>query len=154
MKPVLLALILFLSLSTANAQTKYEQVDAYVEKLGPLTGLNVATIADTLTRQLASKEDKARAIFTWIAKNIALDLKATRGNDQKKSDPVLVVQNRKATPLGYSLLVQEMSSMANIRCLSVDGYVKNFPEEFNEKPDESNHSGNVNKLGQSPEQWI
>jgi len=153
MKTIFAALFLIFSTSTLKAQNKYQQVDAFVEKLGPLTGLNVATIADTLTRKIASKEDKARAIFYWIANNITLDLKAARANDQKKSDPVLVVASRKATPLGYSLLVQEMSSMANIRCLSVDGYVKNFPEDINEKPDEINHSWNVIQLGQSPEQW-
>jgi hypothetical protein len=51
------------------------------------------------------------------------------------------------------MLVQEMCSMANIRCLVVDGYVKNYPEDINNKPDEINHSWNVVQLGQSPEEW-
>ena len=46
-----------------------------------------------------------------------------------------------------------MCSQANIRCLSVDGYVKNFPEEINDIPDEINHSWNVVQLGLSPEEW-
>jgi hypothetical protein len=140
--------------SVAQTHPKeWDAADAYAEKLGPLTNFNVATIADTLTRTFATKEEKARAIFYWIAHNIIWDLKATKSNDEKKNDPVLVIQNRKATPLGYSLLIQEMCSDANIRCLSVDGYTKNDPSDINNKPDEINHSWNVVQLGESPAQW-
>jgi hypothetical protein len=135
------------------AQDDYKITDDKVAAFGPLTGLNVATIADTITRPFRDKENKARAIFYWIASNISLDAKATRGNDQRNKEPEKVVQLRKATPLAYSLLFQEMCSMANIRCLSVDGYIKNFPEEINNKADEINHSWNVVQLGQSPEEW-
>jgi hypothetical protein len=44
--------------------------------------------------------------------------------------------------------------MANIRCLSVDGYVKNWAEDINNPSDEINHSWNVVQLGQSPEEWF
>ncbi len=114
----------------------------------------MATIADTITRNFNDKEDKARAIYYWIANNIAIDPKATRANDNKKSDPVDVIQLRKATPIGFALLVQEMCSMANIRCLTLDGYVKKNADDINNKADEINHSWNVVQLGMSPEQWF
>ena len=148
--------VLATTISAATAQSNaphYAGVDEFVAKLGPLNNFNVATIADTITRHFSDKEDKARAIFYWIANNIALDPKAIKQADQKKTLPEEVVQSRKSTSLGFSLLVQEMCSLANIRCLSVDGYVKNSTEDINEKPDEINHSWNVVQLGQSPEQW-
>lgn len=150
-----LTLLLFCSGIFAQTISKklYSRVDDFVQKLGPLTSMNVAIVADTLTRGFADKEDKARAIFYWIANNIALDPKAIKGNDTRNTLPELVMQNRKTTPLGFSLLVQEMCSDANIRCLSVDGYIKNFPEDIGNKPDELNHSWNVVQLGQSPEEW-
>ena len=159
MKKILtLLLFIFTAISyTSNGQStslENNSVDEYVKSLGALNNLNVANIADTITRKFNNKKDKARAIFYWIANNISWDVKAMKANDNKKKDPVLVIQFRKATPLGYSLLVQEMCSMANIRCLSVDGYIKNFPEDINNKPDEINHSWNVVQLGQSPEQWF
>ena len=159
MKKNLLLLIIFctvisFSCISQNLASKNDKVDEYVKSLGALNNNNVATIADTITRGFAGKEDKARAIFYWVSNNISWDLKAMKANDNKNSDPVLVVKFRKATGLGYSLLVQEMCSQANIRCLSVDGYTKNFPEEINNKPDEINHSWNVVQLGQSPEQWF
>ena len=134
-------------------QSKYKNIDEVVEKLGSLNNFNVAVIADTITEKFADNEQKARAIFYWIANNIQLDPKGTRQNDDKNILPEKVIALRKATPLGFSLLVQEMCSAANIRCLSVDGYVKNYSAEINETADEKNYSWNVIQLGQSPETW-
>lgn len=154
----LLATIAFsflLNLSFAQSKsTIYPQVDAAVSKLGSLDSFNVATIADTLTRSFPDKHSKARAIFYWVANNISFDLKAMKSNDISKVDPVFIIQTRKATPLGYANLIQEMCSMANIRCLTVDGYVKNYAEEINNVADEINHTWNVVQLGESPEQWF
>jgi hypothetical protein len=152
---LLLQILFVLTFFNVNAQGKnFTATDEYVKQLGPLNNLNVATIADTITRKFPDKYDKARAIFYWIANNIALDPKAIRANDNKKTDPVDVVQLRKTTPIGFALLVQEMCSMANIRCLTVDGYVKNYGVDINNKADDINHSWNVVQLGQSPEQWF
>lgn len=157
MKKYLLALLtlLFIVHQFSFAQQKdFSAVDGFVKQLGPLQNFNVATIADTITRKFPDKYDKARAIFYWIANNISLDPKAIKSNDNKKTDPVDVIESRKTTAIGFSLLVQEMCSMANIRCLSVDGYLKTSAEEINNKADEINHSWNVVQLGQSPEQWF
>ena len=150
--PVLV--LFFISTSFAqNYSDQYKTVDAFTTKLGSLDSLNVARIADTLTRKLADKEQKARAIFFWIAHNISLDARAIKSNDQRKSLPEDVVKLRKATPLGFAKLFQEMSSLANIRCLVVDGYAKNNSDDINNPADEINHSWNVVQLGQSPDQW-
>lgn len=156
MKKILLAfsvLFMFSGKYSIAQESNYAAIDGFVNKLGPLETLNVATIADTITRNFSDKQSKARAIYYWIANNIAIDPKATRANDKKNIDPVKVIQLRKTTPLGFSMLFQEMSSLANIRCLSVDGYVKYHADDINNKADEINHSWNVVQLGQSPEQW-
>lgn len=157
MKKMLAAIVLTFLLNTTFAQSNsksYSEVDNFVTKLGSLDSFNVAIIADTLTRSFPDKHAKARAIFYWVANNISFDLKAMKSNDNRKVDPVLVIKTRKATALGYANLIQEMSSMANIRCLTVDGYVKNFASEINEPADEINHTWNVVQLGESPEQWF
>ncbi len=151
---LLSAILLAFVFSTTIAQERnFTAVDAFVQKLGPLDSFNVATIADTITRQFPRKYDKARAIFYWISNNIAIDLKASKTHDNKLSAPVDVVRLRKATPNGFALLVQEMCSLANIRCLTADGYVKSNAAEINDKADEINHTWNVVQLGQSPEDW-
>ena len=156
MKKIVLILAIccayYLSFGQSNS-SKYKETDEAVAKLGALINFNVATIADTITEKFTDKEQQARAIFYWIANNIAIDPKGTKQNDDKNTLPEKVIELRKATPLGFSLLVQEMCSAANIRCLSVDGYVKNFASEINETADEKNYSWNVIQLGQSPEKW-
>lgn len=122
--------------------------------MGAMAESNVAIIAQQITAPFSEKEQKARAIFYWITHNIAIDPKGTKGNDQKNTDPVNVIQLRKATPLGFSLLVQEMCSQANIRCLSVDGFTKTSVDDIGNKADEINHSWNVIQLGQSPDSWF
>ena len=146
-------IVLALSIASFAQQSKYKNIDDAVEKLGALNNFNVAVIADTITEKFTDNEEKARAIFYWIANNIQIDPKGTRQNDDKNILPEKVIALRKATPLGFSLLVQEMCSAANIRCLSVDGYVKNYAAEINEPSDEKNYSWNVVQLGQSPETW-
>lgn len=153
LKVLALCLCLSNTIYAQSADERYAKTDAIVQKFGSLDSLNVATIADTITRPFADKQSKARAIFYWIAHNISFDLKAMKTNDNRKVDPVLVIQSRKATPLGYANLVQEMCSMANIRCLTVDGYAKSYASDINNPADEINHSWNVVQLGQSPEEW-
>ncbi len=133
--------------------SKYNTVDAFVEKVGALPSKNVAEITEAITLKFKSSEEKARAIFYWIANNIAIDAKAVKQQDEKNKLPENVIELRKATPLGFSLLVQEMCSLAKIRCLSIDGFVKNHSFEINQKAEEKNYSWNVVQLGQSPETW-
>lgn len=140
-------------ISSANAQIKYKEVDESVEKFGTLADLNVARIADTITAAFSDREQKARAIYYWITHNIAIDPKAVKQNDTKNTLPERVIELRRGNAVGFSLLFQEMCSHVNIRCLTVDGYIRFSAAEINEKADEKNHSWNVVQLGQSPENW-
>lgn len=135
------------------SQNNYRNTDEFVQKQGSMDSLNLAQIAQRITAVSSDKEQQARAIFYWIANNIALDPKAIKGNDQRKSLPEDVTKLRKGTALGFAKLYQEMASIANIRCLVVDGYIRNGIEDLNSPPDEINHSWNVVQLGQSPDSW-
>ena len=153
-KIFILSLAAFFSFSGFSQTVgKYKYVDEKVQQFGALSTFNVATIADTITAGFSDPEEKARAIFYWITNNISIDPKGTRQNDPKNTLPEKVIELRKATPLGYSLLVQEMCSDAGIRCISVDGYIKRSAAEINEPADGINHSWNVIQLGKSPETW-
>ncbi len=156
MKKILYFIISCLISITTFAQIstpKYKYIDNDVQKLGNFSNKNVAEIADAITNKYTNNEDKARAIFYWIANNIAIDPKAVNKQEEKNKVPEKVIELRKATPLGFSLLLQEMCSYSKIRCLSVDGFVKNRTAEINEKTEEKNYSWNVVQLGQSPETW-
>ena len=153
-----LVFFLFVLISTqAIAQKRTEDfkvVDAYVKSLGTLDTLNMGTITFIVTKKFPDPKDKVRAIFDWIAFNISFDCKAANKNGNEKNDAEAVLKFRKATASGYAALFQDMCSVVKVRCLTVDGYLKNNVEQFTAKPDEFNHTWDVVQLGESPETWF
>lgn len=156
MKKCITSVVCFLTTLFSFSQPinqEYLAVDEAVKKLGSFDTLNMGTIAHIITKNFTSKELKARAIYTWIANNIAYDIKAGKNNDASKSTGADVLKFRKAIGAGYAALFQDMCSSANIRCLTVDGFIVKNTEELGEKKPERNHTWDVVQLGQSPETW-
>jgi Transglutaminase-like superfamily len=131
----------------------FKEIDGYVKKLGRLDSMNMGTIATLLTKNYNDKTDKCRAIFTWIATNISYDFKNARSGNADKNSSVQVLLYRKALGAGYANLYQDMCSVAGIRCLTVDGFVKFTSEQIDDTKTEINHTWNVVQLGQSPDAW-
>jgi transglutaminase/protease-like cytokinesis protein 3 len=139
-----------------SAQTNgrdFKAVDEYVKSLGSLQGMSMGTINNVVSKKFEDKIDRARAIYYWIANNITYDVKAARGNNQAKNTPTEVLLSRRAVGTGFASLFQDMCSSADIRCLTVDGFVKNIIEDIDEKGTEINHSWAVVQLGLSPDTW-
>jgi len=149
-------LLLLLFSPGTNAQTNgrdFKAIDAYVKSLGNLEGMSMATVNNVVSNKYTDKIDKARAIYYWIANNISYDVKLTRSTNKLKNTPADVLLTRKATGPGFANLFQDMCSSADIRCLTVDGFVKYNTQQIGEKDQEINHSWAVVQLGQSPEDW-
>lgn len=154
---VLLIPALLCFTAALNAQTgsdRFKTVDDYVQSLGSLDTLNAGTISHILTKKFPESTDKVRAIFYWIANNISIDLKMAKNGSNEKMVSEVVLKTRKANANGYATLFQDMCSVAKIRCLTVDGYIKKTVEDINNVPDEFNHTWAVIQLGQSPEAWF
>ncbi len=136
-----------------SSNSRFKTVDEYVQSLGSLDTLNVGTISYIITKKFPDNTDKARAIFYWIANNISIDLKRAKKSSNEKMFGEDVLKTRKANANGFATLFQDMCSVAKIRCLTVDGYIKKTVEDINNIPDEFNHTWAVVQLGQSPESW-
>jgi transglutaminase/protease-like cytokinesis protein 3 len=130
----------------------FKAVDDYVKTLGPLENMSMGTINNVVSRKFEDKIDRARAIYDWIASSITYDVKAARGGS-KNNTPAEVLKTHKASAAGFAALYQDMCSSADIRCLTVDGFVKYNTTEINEKGTEINHTWVVVQLGQSPDTW-
>ena len=106
MKKIAFAFILMTATFAGFAQqSKYKNIDEAVEKLGPLNNFNVAVIADTITEKFADNEQKARAIFYWIANNIQLDPKGTKQKNCFKQTTFILMENWKQ---GMKLCLRNM----------------------------------------------
>ena len=154
MKIFIASILVLLSLFATGQQNRFNSIDEKISQMGAMPNENLATITENITHPFFGKEEKARAIYYWITHHITIDPKATKRNDQRKIKPEEIIQLRATTPLGFSLLFQEMCSQANIRCLSVDGYTRNNVDDIGNPPEEINHSWNVVQLGQGPDAWF
>ncbi len=151
----IILLLLPVCLSAQLSNKDFKAVDEYVKSVGSLDSVNMGSISYTLTKKFPDNLDKVRAIFDWVALNINFDCKSARNGDNTKTYYAEdILKTRKATSSGYASLFQDLCSVAKIRCLTVDGYVKNLVEQINEKPDGFNHTWAVVQLGQSPESWF
>ena len=149
--------LLFCSMAlcvSGQVKKDFKAIDDFVKKTGALDSMTMGTISETVTRPFADKTDKVRAIFDWIAYNISYDVKAARTSSVGKNTTDEVLLYRKAVSIGYATLFQDMCSSANIRCLTVDGFVKQNIEQIGDDNTEINHSWAVVQLGQSPDDWF
>ena len=151
--PFFIVALLMSTNSFAQGNKNYTAIDEYVKKLGKLDTLTMGTISNIVTKPFADKEEKARAIYSWIANNIQYDVKMAKAGNISKNTPTEVLQYRKAVGIGFASLFQDMCSSADIRCLTSDGYLKSSAEQIGESDVEINHSWAVVQLGKSPEEW-
>ncbi len=152
--PLLIFTLVSFNLSAQTNGRDFTAVDAYVKSLGSLDSMTMGTINNVVSNKFTDKIDKARAIYYWIANNITYDIKSARNNSMTRNTPTEVLLSRKAVGIGFASLFQDMCSSADIRCLTVDGFVKHSTDQINEKGVEINHSWAVVQLGQSPETWF
>ncbi|MFI5219498.1 MAG: transglutaminase domain-containing protein [Bacteroidia bacterium] len=89
------------------------------------------TLAQTITKDFLTEKEKARAIYVWVADNIAYDVAkyAERSHAMnvilKKKDESQsaekILKKRKAVCEGYSNLVKELCNKSGIICEMIDG---------------------------------
>lgn len=153
----LFAAIFLFAAFNVKAQTSsrdFSKIDAYVKSLGPLENMSMGTINNVVSNKFTDKMDKARAIYYWVAHHIVYDTKLMRSNSTAKNTPAEVLRTRRAVGIGFASLFQDMCSSADIRCLTVDGFVKYNTQQIGEKDQEINHTWAVVQLGESPEEWF
>ena len=148
---ILLLPCFIINVSAQINNRDFTAVDAYVKSIGPLDNMSMGTINNVVSNKFIDNVDKARAIYYWITHNIKYDIKAARTNNIVKNTPTEVLLYRKAVGIGFASLFQDMCSSANIRCLVVDGFIKNNINQIGENSTEINHSWAVVQLGQSSE---
>ncbi|HTB52239.1 MAG TPA: transglutaminase domain-containing protein [Ferruginibacter sp.] len=151
--PIILLLLVTMHATAQKSVNDFQAVDDYVKKVGALDTLNMGTISYIITRQFPDKIDKARAIFDWIANNISFDCKAARADNDKNDNSAAVLKYRMGTSIGYATLFQDMCSVAKVRCLTVDGYIKKSVDDINNKADAVNYMWDVVQLGESSQDW-
>jgi hypothetical protein len=128
----------FFFFCTHLAAQDYAKVDKFVMETPDSVTRDAATLANYLTNNnvATTTEKKARAIFFWIAQNIAYDKKYDLSSPfvsleviaQQNADQVLA--KRKGVCEGYANLFVELASAAGLRAEKVVGVVKQSDGEI------------------------
>ncbi|MBP5754195.1 MAG: transglutaminase domain-containing protein, partial [Treponema sp.] len=128
------------------AKEDFSSIDSYVEKLNVPTTMTLEKAAKEITKTAKTDKEKARALFTWIKKNITYDY-ASVGNPDNFSDSSLdarsaegTFRNRKGVCDGYSSLFFEFAIFVGLDVDYVTGMVKldSSYNKMNELTDEKN----------------
>jgi hypothetical protein len=127
-------------------QYDFAKIDSFAISIGKADSLTIPELTQLLTVRFKDPVLKTRAIYTWIAHNIAYDCPAYHVEAKRRSDPKDVFKYRKGVCAGYANLFQEMCSYANVQCIVIDGYGRGGSRAPAEKTGEINHAWNAVRI--------
>ncbi|WP_309642064.1 transglutaminase domain-containing protein [Flavobacterium sp.] len=142
-----------------NAIANYPKSFASPEKL-----------AEKIKTDFASEEEKARAIFTWMALNIHYDLKAfeslsskpkmaytfsseeERINKEQKfrrDGAATLLRTKKGVCQDYTALFHTLCELCGLKCMTIVGTSKTALPHIGKLPTTSDHAWNAVKVGET-----
>jgi len=164
---VLISIILSLT-NTAVFSNNNKKTDRIIKSY-PSSISNPNQLVKLINRDFELPEDKARAIYTWIATNIVYDIRALKARPkiinylyssyeekiyrEREIMEELAIQaliDRKATCQGYSALYKHICELVSLECVIISGYSKTRKLEIGNIPPANNHSWNTVKIN---EEW-
>ncbi|HEX9981086.1 MAG TPA: transglutaminase domain-containing protein [Flavobacterium sp.] len=156
-------IILFFFLSSSIAYPQFESVDAKV-KLYPKTFSRTEDLSAKINHDFSRDDERARAIFTWIALNIRYDLNEyitgssvaysysspeDKIEKEKKYRLTLVnktLKSGKAVCEGYASLFTNLCAQSGIEAVIIAGTSRNHYSLIGKLPKQSDHAWNAVKL--------
>jgi len=99
---------------------RYALVDARAGAAPAACAMSVEALTAYLGEWVNDDAEKARAVFTWIAHNVAYDV-SLRG---KKQETLSVLRSRRATCTGYAGLFEELAEALGLEVEIISGHGK------------------------------
>lgn len=115
--------IQFIPTKRPAARADYSAIDNYVKGLNISTSTAIKDAAKTITKKSNTDKEKARAIFTWLAYNVAYDCPAAKSPNSQGDAYTAngTFKNRKGVCQGYSLLFKAMGEAVGLNVEYVSG---------------------------------
>ena len=136
-----------MNISFAGA-SRYDAIDRHALSASPEASRSIPVLAKYLTDPFSRDDEKARAIFRWVAENIDYDVKGFFSGRIKRESSGNVLKSRKAVCEGYSGLFEQLARAAGLEVVSISGYAKGYGYSSGGKiPDRTNHAWNAVKIG-------
>jgi hypothetical protein len=104
----------------------YTRIDTAALALQPLSGETAAAFAQRLVQPARTAVEQARAIFRWIADNIAYDKEVIARNNPDDVAVETVFAKRRTICSGYAQLYEVMAHAVGLECEVIHGWAKNL----------------------------
>jgi len=160
-------IFLLFSLTALQAQN-YAAVDARVKQYPKRFG-SAEALALQIQKDFNSDSEKVRAIYTWLATNIAYDMNEYLNgerlirfqyrNQQELAEKQRAIreyainstlEDNKAVCEGFAQTFKKVCELMGIRCLFIDGYSKINVSDIGRNPKRGDHAWNAVKINN---QW-
>jgi transglutaminase/protease-like cytokinesis protein 3 len=167
MKHILILSFLLLFITNYSYSQSYAAVDNAIKNY-PKSFTSPEKLAEKIKADFASDEEKARAIFTWIALNIRYDLNAYAELSQKpkvaysfsseeerinkeqkfrRDMANAVLRSKKGVCQDYTALFQTLCELNGIKCMTIMGTSKTTLQHIGKMPIASDHAWNAVRIG-------
>ncbi|KAM4771188.1 uncharacterized protein WCC33_003024 [Rhinophrynus dorsalis] len=100
----------------------FEKLDAYASKV--IANRTLDLLVKDLLCETSTDLERTRAIWIWMCHYIEYDVAALKNKALVSNDPEVIFRTRKAVCTGYASLLQQMCSIAGVKCKTVSGYSK------------------------------
>lgn len=156
--------ILLLLLGAVTYAQDYAKVDNVIASY-PSSFKSVDDLAEKINADFTSDEDKARAIFTWIATNVRYDMDAYNSRQapagfsyrtpeekeiklrKMREDLALkTLKTKKGVCEGYSTLYERLAAKTGLEAEIIPGTSKSHPTHIGKQPGASDHAWNAVKI--------
>jgi hypothetical protein len=131
-----------------SSSNRYDAIDRHALSAPASVEHSVKRLADYLVRPARNDEEKARAIFRWIAENITYDTRAYFTGGIRVSSPDQTLRTRTAVCEGFSGLFKNLGVAAGLEIETIQGFAKGYDSSVGERiGDSQNHVWNAVKIG-------
>ncbi|MCX6377807.1 MAG: hypothetical protein NTU88_17550 [Armatimonadetes bacterium] len=132
---------------TAPSETPYAAIEQHALDAPKSAEQSIQSLAAYLTAPAKTESEKARTIFSWIAHNIAYDVKSPSVQRAATSKADDLLKKRSAVCFEYAELFSELGRAAGLEVTEVRGYAKGYGydvgDTFGGPP---NHAWNAVKM--------
>lgn len=131
MKGYLMLLLLFISSwNFAQAPNSYETIDKKMDEIPIKNQSSTELIADYISNNFTTPDEKIRATFYWIAANILYDVASLNDSKQPYQTPqekvATTLKTKKGVCMHYAEVFKDIATKLGIETVIISGYTKNL----------------------------
>jgi len=125
----------------------FRAIDAYALAAPTSVTDSVRDLAAYLTATSKTDQEKARAIFRWVAANISYDVEGYGSSHYGDLSPDAVLRRREAVCQGYASLFDSLAKAAGLEAVTINGYAKGMGYRAGERfTGPTDHAWNAVKI--------